>query len=68
MKFDADAEFEDDERRASQAVHHVASAHHLLTLLRDKLGVSEKHPELGEAITKLEIALSVLTINTGGML
>ena len=41
-------------------------AHHLL--LRDRLGVLEKHPEWGEAITKLEMALSTLTVNTGGRL
>ena len=68
MKFNAEAEFQDDERRASRAVQHVAGAHHLLTILRDRLGALEKHPELGEAITKLEMALSTLTVNTGGML
>jgi hypothetical protein len=68
MEFDAEAERQEDERRASQAVQHVAGAHHLLTTLREKLGTLEKHPELAEAITKLEMALSTLTVNTGGML
>ena len=48
------------------AVEHVASAHQLLKGLSEKFGL-EKHPELQEAITKLELALNDLTINTGGM-
>jgi hypothetical protein len=51
-----------------EAAKHVASARHLLTCLRDKLGGRHKWPELEEAITKLEMALSILTIETGGML
>ncbi len=47
------------------AVEHVASAHHLLKALQDKIG---EHPELAEAITKLEMALSILTVKTGAML
>jgi hypothetical protein len=50
-----------------QAAEHVAGAHHLLKALREKLSV-EKHPELEEAIQRLEMALSVLTVKTGGML
>jgi len=46
-------------------VEHVASAHHLLKALQDKIG---EHPELAEAITKLEMALSILTVKTGAML
>lgn len=62
-------ELKDDELRASQAVQHVAGAHCLLKVLRDKLGiVSDKHSELEEALTNLEMALSALTVNTGGML
>jgi hypothetical protein len=48
-----------------QAAQHVAEAHHLLKTLRDRL---EQHPELDEAIEKLEMALSVLAVKTGGML
>jgi len=44
---------------------HVAGAHTLLKALQDRIG---QHPELGEAITKLEMALNSLTIKTGGML
>lgn len=47
---------------------HVASARHLLTELRNKLRQVENYPELQEAITKLEVALSTLTVKTGGML
>jgi hypothetical protein len=47
------------------AVQHVSSAHELLNALRKRIG---EHPELGEAITKLETALSLLTVKTGGML
>jgi hypothetical protein len=48
------------------AVQHVAGAHQLLKGLREKFGL-EQHPELQEAITKLELALNDLTVNTGGM-
>ncbi len=48
-----------------QAAEHVASAHKILKELQKKVG---NHPELGEAITKLEMALSTLAIKTGGML
>ena len=49
----------------TQAAEHVASAHQLLKELQQRVG---HHPELGEAITKLEMALSFLTTKTGGML
>ena len=46
-------------------VEHVSHAHELLNALRKRIG---EHPELAEAITKLETALSMLTVKTGGML
>jgi hypothetical protein len=46
-------------------VEHVSGAHELLNALRKRIG---EHPELAEAITKLETALSMLTVKTGGML
>jgi hypothetical protein len=46
------------------AVAHVTSAHQLLNSLRKRIG---EHPELAEAITKLESALNILTVKTGGM-
>jgi hypothetical protein len=50
---------------APGAAEHVAEAHRILSGLRQQL---EKHPDLDEAIAKLEMALSVLTTRTGGML
>jgi hypothetical protein len=46
-------------------VEHVTNAHQLLKSLEEKIG---EHPVLAEAIRKLENALSLLTIETGGML
>ena len=50
---------------AAQAAEHVASAQKILKELQKKAG---SHPELGEAITKLEMALNSLAIQTGGLL
>ncbi|MFZ0311584.1 MAG: hypothetical protein WAL85_02645 [Candidatus Korobacteraceae bacterium] len=47
------------------AVQHVAAAHRKLSALRQQL---DKHPDLEEAISSLEMALSILTTKTGGML
>jgi len=47
------------------AVEHVSRAHEVLNALRKRIG---EHPELAEAITKLESALNILTVKTGGML
>ena len=44
---------------------HIRSAHQILKALQEKIGV---HPEIGAAITKLEMALNVLAIKTGGVL
>jgi len=48
-----------------QMTEHVAGAHRLLKTLQDKIG---EHPELAEAIAKLESALNILTVKTAGML
>ena len=53
------------EQNPAQAVAHIASAHEILKTLQEKIG---KHPELGAAITKLEMALNILAVKTGGML
>jgi hypothetical protein len=50
---------------SQKAVEHVAGAHRLLKVLQDKLG---EHPEIGQAVNKLEMALAILEIKTGGML
>ena len=47
------------------AIEHVSGAHELLQALRQRIG---EHPELAVAIVKLETALSLLTVKTGGML
>jgi hypothetical protein len=47
------------------AAEHVAEAHRILNGLRQQL---DRHPDLEEAIAKLEMALSILTTKTGGML
>lgn len=48
----------------AQAVAHIASAHQILKILQDKI---VEHPEIGEAITKLEMALNILAVKTGGV-
>ncbi len=49
----------------NSAVEHIADAHKLLKSMQEELG---QHPELDEAISKLEMALSALTLQTGGLL
>jgi hypothetical protein len=49
----------------TQAAAQVESAHQILKTLQEKIG---KHPELGAAITKLEMALNILAVKTGGIL
>ena len=63
-----EADLQDEELRAAQAVQHIAGAHQQLKTLRDKLGILNRHPELEDALTKLEMALSALSVSTGGML
>lgn len=58
----------EEEVRTADAARHVASARHFLTELCKKVRRVEDYPELQEAITKLEVALSILTVKTGGML
>ncbi len=53
------------EQHRTQAAAQVESAHQILKTLQEKIG---KHPELGAAITKLEMALNILAVKTGGML
>jgi len=44
---------------------HLTEAQRLLRALREKL---DEHPELESAIAQIELALSKLTIKTGGLL
>jgi hypothetical protein len=53
------------EPSSAQAEAHIADAHKILTALQAKIG---SHPEIGAAITKLEMALNVLAVKTGGLL
>ena len=48
-----------------EAAEHIAEAHRRLTALRQQL---DKYPDLEAAIERLEMALSILTTRTGGML
>ena len=47
------------------AAEQVTHAHTLLKSLEARVG---QHPELGQAIHKLEMALAILGVQTGGML
>ncbi len=53
----------------AEAVEHITHAHQILKRLRDE---AEKHPApreaVAEAIQKLELALAILSVKTGGML
>jgi hypothetical protein len=50
------------------AIEHLSGARHVLKSLREKLQDAEQHAQLDEAIRKVELALSALTIKTGGFL
>ncbi|MFZ0762137.1 MAG: hypothetical protein WAM69_19480 [Candidatus Sulfotelmatobacter sp.] len=52
-----------DSPRSAEA--HIRSANQILKALQEKIGA---HPELGAAITKLEMALNILAVKTGGVL
>ncbi len=57
------------DKRARLASGQIAGAHTLLQGLRARLTkVEQQHPELEEAIRRLEEALDTLTVQTGGML
>ena len=53
------------ETQEQGAIEHACQAHRKLSALRQQLN---KHPDLEEAISSLEMALSILTTKTGGML
>jgi hypothetical protein len=55
----------DAQKDPAKAVEHIAGAHQILKALQEKIG---EHPELGAAITKLEMALNTLAVQTGGLL
>jgi hypothetical protein len=53
------------ESKPVRAEAHIKSAHEILKALQKKIG---EHPEIGAAITKLEMALNDLAVQTGGLL
>jgi hypothetical protein len=53
------------DQKPAEAEAHIRSAHQILKNVQEKIGV---HPEIGDAITRLEMALNVLAIKTGGVL
>ena len=65
MVMEAGSEHKPEQDSTQVAAAHVASAQQMLNALQEKIG---KHPEIGAAITKLEMALNVLEIKTGGLL
>jgi len=62
-----DAEVSREPKR-TQAVQHITEAHKILSKLRQEAG---KHPAMDEAvreaIQRLEMALAILSVKTGGM-
>lgn len=54
-----------DPSQEPDAAKHIAEAHRLLNGMRLRL---DKHPDLEEAIANLEMALSILTTKTAGLL
>jgi hypothetical protein len=55
----------DSKSNPTGAEVHIKSAHQILKALQKKIG---EHPEIGAAITKLEMALNELAVQTGGLL
>ena len=53
----------------AEAVEHIAEAHRILNKLREE---ADKHPApreaIAEAMQKLEMALAILSVKTGGWL
>ncbi len=56
---------EENPKSQQEIAKQISEAHSLLVSLRERL---DKHPELEDAIRRLEIALEQLTLQTGGML
>jgi len=53
------------ESNPATAEAHIKSAQQILKALQEKIG---EHPEIGAAITKLEMALNDLAVQTGCLL
>ena len=58
-----------EDGKHAEAVQHVAEAHRILKKLREE---ADKHPAsreaIAEAVQKLEMALAILSVKTGGWL
>ena len=67
MKSDLSGKREGDTQPLTDAKEHLSNAHELLRTLREKTKL-QQHPELDEAIRKVEIALSILSLKTGALL
>lgn len=67
MKSDLAGKREGDTQPLHEAKEHLSHAHELLRALREKTKL-QQHPELDEAIRKVEIALSILSLKTGALL
>jgi len=64
-----------ENRSQQEAAEHVKRAHHLLSdlhtrfaKLKNQQEIAESSEAIKEAITSLELALSKLTVDTGGIL
>jgi len=68
MASESKPESQNNQPDVSEPAQHVAGAHKLLTALNEKFGHLERHPELQEAIQKLELALNALNVSTAGLL
>ena len=53
------------EFKPADAEAHIRSAHDILKALQKKIG---EYPEIGAAITEVEMALNVLAVQTGCLL
>ncbi len=62
---DMSSENTPDIEKQPTAAEHVEEAHRRLSAMRSQL---QNHPDLEAAIERLELALSILTTKTGGML
>ena len=58
----------EQQRQHVEAVRHITEAHRILNRLREE---AEKHPApreaVAEAVQKLEMALAILSVKTGGV-
>ena len=56
------------EKKRSAALQHISDAHKILTKVRQELGRPGLEEAMREAIQKIEVAMAILEVKTGGML